>query len=179
VVHYNQIAETIALQQGNSLDQDARLFALTDIAMADAGIAAWDSKYTYDFWRPVTGIQDGNNDGNPNTVGDPTWMPLGSPGDGIRANYTPAFPSYISGHATFGAALFQTLTNFYGTNDISFTLTSDELPGVTRSYSSFSQASLENADSRIYLGVHWSFDATAGMAVGTAIGNYDSTTLLE
>ncbi|MFI5454708.1 MAG: dockerin type I domain-containing protein [Isosphaerales bacterium] len=179
VVHYNQVTETLALQQHNSLDQDARLFALVDISMADAGISAWDAKYTYAFWRPVTAIQQGNSDGNPNTAGDPSWMPLGAPGDGIRANFSPAFPAYISGHATFGGAMFQTLTDFYGTDNLSFTLTSDELPGVTRNYTSFSQAAQENAQSRIYLGIHWQFDATNGIAVGDAIGNYVSQHLLQ
>ena len=86
-----------------------------------------------------------------------------------QPNFTPAFPSYISGHATFGAALFTTLADFYGSNNVHFTITSDELPGVTRTFSSFSQASLQNAWSRIYLGLHFWFDETAGMAVGTKI----------
>jgi hypothetical protein len=172
VVLYNEITQTIALQQHNSLGQNARLFALVDMAMADAGISAWDAKYTYSFWRPITAIQQGSSDGNPNTVGDPNWQPLGAPGDGIRPNFTPPFPAYISGHATFGGALFQTLANFYGTDNVSFSLTSDELPGVVRHYTSFSQASQENGQSRIYLGIHWQFDKTNGIAVGDAVGNY-------
>jgi hypothetical protein len=172
VVRYAQVTEAVALQQHNTLEQDARLFALADIAMADAGIAAWDAKYTDNFWRPVTAIQQGDSDGNPDTVGDPNWMPLGAPGDGIRANFTPPFPAYISGHATFGGALFRTLADFYGTDNVSFTLTSDELPGVTRQFASFSQAAQENGQSRIYLGIHWQFDKTNGIAVGDAIANY-------
>jgi hypothetical protein len=179
VVRFAQVTEQVALQQHNTLEQDARLFALADLAMADAGIAAWDAKYTYSFWRPVTAIQQGDSDGNPDTIGDPTWMPLGAPGDGIRANFTPPFPAYISGHATFGGALFQTLANFYGTNQVAFTLTSDELPGVTRHFSSFSQAAEENGQSRIYLGIHWQFDKNDGIAVGDAIGNYVSQHFLN
>jgi membrane-associated phospholipid phosphatase len=172
IVLYNEITQTIALQQHNSLDQNARLFALVDLSMADAGISAWDAKFNYNFWRPVTAIQQGNSDGNPDTVGDPNWLPLGAPGDDIRPNFTPPFPAYISGHATFGGALFQTLTDFYGTDQVSFNLTSDELPGVVRHYTSFSQAAQENGQSRIYLGIHWQFDKTNGIAVGDAIGNY-------
>ena len=81
-------------------------------------------------WRPITAIRDANQDGNPATVADPNWTPLGSPGDGVRANFTPNFPSYVSGHAAFGAALFTTLADFYGTNKMTFTIGSDEEPGV-------------------------------------------------
>jgi len=168
-IHYDEIAATIALQQHNSLTQDARLFGLVNLAMADAGIAAWNTKYTYDRWRPVTAIQRANTDGNPATVADRVWMPLGSPGDPGQPNFTPPFPSYVSGHATFGAALFTILADFYGTDKTHFTLTSDILPGVSRSYDSFSQASLENAMSRIYLGIHFWFDETTGMKMGKAI----------
>jgi hypothetical protein len=171
-VFYNQIVQTIALQQHNTLDQNARLFALTDVAMADAGIVAWDAKYLYNLWRPITAIRDAGQDGNAATVADRNWTPLGAPGDGTKANFTPPFPSYPSGHATFGGALFTTLADFYGNDQMNFTLTSDELPGVTRSYTSFSGAAYENAISRIYLGIHYIFDATNGIASGDKVGNY-------
>jgi hypothetical protein len=174
---YNQAVRTIALAQGNSVVRDARLFALVNIAMADAGIAAWDTKYTYDFWRPVAAIRAAGSDNNPTTVADPSWTPLGAPGDGIVPDFTPPFPAYTSGHATFGAAAFQVLADFYGRDDINFTLTSDEFDGVrrprvTRSYTSFSQAAEENGASRIYLGIHWPFDNTAGQAQGRSIADY-------
>ena len=101
----------------------------------------------------------------------PRGLPLGSPGDPGQPNFTPPFPSYVSGHATFGAALFTILADFYGTDNLDFTLTSDLLPGVTRSFTSFSQASYENAVSRIYLGIHFWFDETAGMTMGKEIAN--------
>ena len=167
VEHYQQIAYQVALEQHNTMTQNARMFGLVDVAMGDAGIAAWDAKYTYNRWRPITAIQLASTDGNPATKADPTWQPLGSPGAPGQPNFTPPFPSYVSGHATFGAALFSTLTDFYGTNYVHFTITSEQLPGVTRSYSSFSQASYENAISRIYLGLHFWFDETAGMTMGT------------
>ncbi len=180
-VHYDEIAETIALQEHNSLAQDARLFGLVNLAMADAGIAAWDTKYTYDRWRPVTAIPLANTDGNPATTADPTWMPLGSPGDPGQPNFTPPFPSYVSGHATFGAALFTILADFYGTDVMHFTLTSDILPGVTMSFNSFSQASYQNAMSRIYLGIHFWFDEAAGMKMGKAIATnvFDNSLTLK
>jgi hypothetical protein len=168
-VHYDEIAELIALQMHNSLAQDARMFGLVNVAMGDAGITAWDTKYTYNVWRPITAIRLADTDGNPATVADPTWTPLGAPGAPGQPNFTPPFPGYVSGHATFGAALFTTLADFYGTNDVHFTIGSDQLPGVTRSYSSFSQASDENAISRIYLGIHFWFDETAGLTLGTSV----------
>jgi Dockerin type I domain len=171
-VMYNQTAQTIALQQGNTLEQNARLFALANIAMADVGIVAWDSKFTDNFWRPVTAIPLADTDGNPDTVADPAWEPLGAPGDGVVPNFTPPFPAYVSGHASFGAALFQTLADFYGTDNIHFTIGSDELPGVYHSFDSFSAAAEENGQSRIYLGIHWQFDKTNGIALGEAVGNY-------
>jgi membrane-associated phospholipid phosphatase len=147
------------------------MFGLVNLAMADAGIAAWDTKYTYNRWRPITAIPLADTDGNPATVADPSWLPLGSPNDPGQPSFTPPFPSYVSGHATFGSALFTTLADFYGTNNVRFTLTSDVLPGVTRSYTSFSQASYENAMSRIYLGIHFWFDETAGIKIGRQIAS--------
>ena len=87
-------------------------------------------------------------------------------------DFTPPFPAYVSGHAAFGAAVFRTLADFYGTDQFRYTLKSDELPGVTRSYTSFSQAAAENARSRIYLGIHWSFDDVQGRAVGGNVADY-------
>jgi hypothetical protein len=182
---YNQITQVIAKQQGNTEYQNARLFALVNVAMADAGIEAWRDKYLYDFWRPIIGIRNADQDGNAATIADPNWTPLGAPASNQSGtDFTPPFPSYASGHATFGGALFETLTRFYGRDNITFTVTSDELNGVTtdsngvvrplepRTFTSFSQAAQENAESRIYLGIHWQFDATNGVHQGDAIGNY-------
>ena len=185
---YNQIAEVIAQQQGNSEVTNARFFALTNIAMADAGIVSWDAKYLYDFWRPVTAIREndpgtgpsGLGSGNPYLVGqgDPSWQPLGAPAHDGGGNFTPPFPTYTSGHATIGGALFKMMEDFYGTDNVHFTISTDEFNTITngtlspRSYSSFSQASGENAISRIYLGIHLQFDATAGIRSGDQIADY-------
>ncbi len=182
---YNQIIEIIARQEHNSLMQNARLFALTNIAMADAGIACWESKYAYNFWRPITGIRNADSTGNPNTPEDPNWVPLGAQADnGSGTNFTPGFPSYDSGHATFGASFFQVLRDFYGTDHIAFSWQSDEYngvtrdangnvrPAVTRHYDNLEQAQYENFISRVYLGVHWIFDQQQGDIMGTNVGNY-------
>jgi hypothetical protein len=183
---YNQIARVIADQQENTVAENARMFALINISMADAGIQCWDVKYRDNFWRPILGIQSGDSDGNPFTDGDAAWKYYGAPRTNPfpgETNFTPNFPAYTSGHATFGAAAFKTLANFYRTQDISFTITSDELNGVSRdqdgsvrpirprTFSSLSQAAAENAASRIFLGIHWRFDATEGVRAGNMIAD--------
>ena len=190
---YNQITMLIADQMGSDVMTTARILALVNVAMADAGIAIWESKYFYNLWRPVTGIREsdpgtgptGLGDGNPATIGDPSFSPLGAPASNLLGpNFTPPFPSYPSGHAGFGGALFEMLRNIYGIDDIPFTFVSDELNGVTRdnqgiirpliprTFSSLSQAEEENGQSRIYLGIHWSFDKTAGIVQGRQVADY-------
>ncbi len=183
---YNQIARIVAAQQHNSVFDNARLFALVNVAMADAGIQAWDTKYVYDFWRPVVAIRSANTDGNPLTTRIADWTPLGAPrsNDPGGTNFTPPFPAYTSGHATFGAAMFRTLADFYGLDNITFSFTSDEFngvtrdqngavrPTVTRTFPSLSAAAEENGQSRIYLGIHWSFDKVYGIQAGNTIADY-------
>lgn len=190
---YNEITVHIADQTGLDSLELARLLALVNVAMADTGITVWESKYYYDFWRPITGIREsdpgtgptGLGDGNDATVGDPTFTPLGAPASNLTGpNFTPPFPSYPSGHGAFGGALFQTIRRFYGTDDIAFTFVSDEFNGVTkdnqgnvrpyiaRSFSNLSQAEEENGQSRIYLGIHWRFDKTEAIQQGRSVADY-------
>ncbi|HPK02709.1 MAG TPA: vanadium-dependent haloperoxidase [Candidatus Sumerlaeota bacterium] len=168
---YNRFLVDLVLELGNTVEQNARLFALANLAMADAGIVTWEAKYYYNFWRPITAIREGANDGNSATDGDPDWVPLGAPG-GDGPSFTPPFPSYPSGHAAFGAALYQALANFYVTDAMSFSATSEEMPGVIRNYDSFRAAADENGISRIYLGVHWTFDNTEAANLGRNVADY-------
>jgi hypothetical protein len=190
---YNQIAVHIADQMHIGVVDLARLLALVNTAMADTGVAVWESKYYYDFWRPVTAIREsdpttgpsGTGDGNLQTVGDPNFMPLGAPASNLNGpNFTPPFPSYPSGHGAFGGALFETLRRFFGTDNIPFTFVSDEFNGTTkdnngnarpympRSFSNLSQAEEENGQSRIYLGIHFAFDKTAAITQGREVADY-------
>ena len=191
---YNQITMRIAdIRHTHDVVDLARLLALVNVAMADSGIAIWESKFYYDFWRPITGIREsdpgtgptGTGDGNNLTIGDVTFSPLGAPASNLNGpNFTPPFPAYPSGHAGFGGALFQILRRFYGKDRIPFTFISDEFNGVTednhgntrplieRHFSSLSEAEEENGQSRIYLGIHWSFDKSEGIRLGNRVADF-------
>jgi PAP2 superfamily len=156
--HWNSIAQTIAATQGNTLEENARLFALLNIAMADAAICAWDAKYTYHFWRPVTAI----------AFAEPllNWMSF---------IITPPFPDYTSGHSTFSAAAATVLPLFFGTADLPFTTGSDFLPGVFRSFSTCMEAAEEAGASRIYGGIHFRSASEDGLQAGSSIGAWTAT----
>lgn len=189
---YNQIVREVAISKGNTVDDNARLFAFVNAAMGDAGILAWDQKYIHDFWRPVLGIREQDPSMGPaastpthniDNDCDPTWLPLGAPAsNSTDRNFTPPFPAYPSGHATFGAAAFHIVRLFYGVTPgnraadtvYNGSFVSDELNGVTRDNAGnvrprhvrafprgLWQMIEENGFSRVFLGVHWSFDAFA------------------
>jgi membrane-associated phospholipid phosphatase len=151
---WNEIAQHLAVAQANTLVDNARLFALLDLASADSLIACYDGKYAYNFWRPVTSIRD---------EVDPNWTPLLA---------TPSHPSYPSAHSTFFTASAVVLASVFGTDNIPFSFAWDGLPGVTRSFDSFSAASQECGLARIWAGFHYSFDVSAGETLGQAVGNY-------
>jgi len=161
--HWFEIAATVALDRNNTLAENARMFALLSLAQADAAIVCWEAKYRYNLWRPITAIRLADADGNPATEPDAAW-------DHFLA--APPFPAYTSGHSTFSKASAQVLTEFYGTDAVAFTATSDSLPGVTRTFQSLAACADEIGLSRIYGGIHYPFDNRAGKACGAKIGSY-------
>jgi hypothetical protein len=161
--HWNRIAQTVARQRGLSLADNARLFALLNISLADAGITCWEGKFGYSYWRPITAIHDAALDGNPDTTADRTWQPL------LK---TPPFPSYASGHSSFSGAAAAALARFFGSDAIRFSIGSDGTPGVIRSYDGFWAAAQEAGRSRIYGGIHYEFDNQEGLRTGREVAEY-------
>jgi hypothetical protein len=168
--HWNRIAQTVAEANGNTLEENARLFALLSMAQADAAISSWNNKYEYNDWRPLTAIREAETDGNPDTAADPNWNSF---------LITPNFPSYTSGHATVSGASGAVLADFFGTDDITFTSSAEGVAVPDRTFTSFSQASQEAADSRLYAGIHWNYDNEDGLAGGRALGHYVFATQLQ
>ena len=161
--HWNVIARDVAAQRGTTLEQNARLFALLNIAVADAAICSWDAKYAYNFWRPITAIRMADTDGNNDTEADSAWTPL---------LVTPNFPEYTSGHSTFSSAGAAILGGFFGSDAVAFTTLSDDLPGVSRSFNSFSAAAMEAGLSRIYGGIHFMSGNLDGLNAGHQVGQF-------
>jgi hypothetical protein len=157
---WNRIAQSVSRRKGLNLPENARLFALLNVAMADVGIACWDCKYHFNFWRPIQGIREADRDGNPDTAPDREWEPL---------LITPPFPSYTSGHSSFSGAAATILADVFGKDAIAFETASDGLPDVKRKFTGFWAAAEEAGISRIYGGIHWQFDNTDGLAGGKKV----------
>ena len=171
-VAWNRLARALSPTRGFDLWENARLFALLNLAMADGYIASWETKYHYKFWRPITALRLGDTDGNPATAGVKDWTPL---------QWTYPMPDYDSGHAVQGGVAAEILKQVFGTDDIAFMAcsttvgagkTCDDAVPVLRPYSSFSQAADENAVSRIYIGIHFRHAVEAGTRHGRQIAKY-------
>jgi hypothetical protein len=165
--------QILARQHGTTVAGNAKLFALTAFAMADAAIVAWDQKYRtdIDLWRPESAIRlDG--DGNAGTTADANWQPLSQDRNG--RHFSPPFPAYTSGHATFAGAWSKATQEWFGTDRITWTATTEDpnAVGVTRTFTSVSAAATENAVGRVWLGVHYRWDGTDGVTAGGAAAAY-------
>jgi hypothetical protein len=160
--NWNTIARVVAAGRKLDAHDSARLLALMDLAMADSYIAGWKIRYVYDSWRPVTAIREGDNDGNDATAGDPNWDSLQN---------TPSVSDYPSTQSMFSAAAAVVLAGLLGGDQATFTATSGKpFEGITRSFSSVSQAAKESADFRVYAGIHFRSACEDGMAAGQKIG---------
>ena len=151
----------IALAQALSVGDSGRLFALASIAAADAIITAWSDKKFFNFWRPVTAVQEGNNDGNPRTVGDPAWQPMIN---------TPPYPDYTSGANNLAGSMTRILKRFFR-RDLSFVITSNTAPSAPRAYTRFSDVADDMVNVRIYQGIHFRFADVDARRQGTRIAN--------
>ncbi|HEY7195255.1 MAG TPA: vanadium-dependent haloperoxidase [Gemmatimonadales bacterium] len=162
--NWNPVARQVAIARRFTLSQNARAFALLNLAGADAFIAAWDAKYTYNQWRPLTAIRAADLDDNPDTIPDPSWTPLLP---------TPPFPDYIAGHTTYAGAAQRVLEHLFGRRPgIVLTMTSPTAPGVVETYATFSQIADGVVDARVWAGIHWRTSSVRGRLVGEQVGIY-------
>ena len=163
VLIFNDAARQITTAKKRSLSENARDFALINMALSDAAVATFYNKYLYNFWRPETAIHDAGNDGNDKTTPDPSFQPLIT---------TPCFPSYPSAHGTLSNAAREVMEKIYGEGPFSITLTTPALPGVTLHYSRLEEITDDISDARVYGGIHFRTDQDAGALLGTRIGDY-------
>lgn len=166
---WNRVADSLAQEHHFNLLRSARLLALVNVAEADAAIAVWDAKNKFNRWRPVTAIAQAALDGNPNTSPDASWMPL---------LVTPYFQEYAAAHPGVSSAATSVLSSFFGRR-AEFTVTSNGLPGVQRSFTSFSGAVAQVADARVFAGFHFRFSTVDAMQMGVQIANYAESTLMQ
>jgi hypothetical protein len=168
---WSRIARVVAESRGLDSWETARLLALVNLAMADGFIAGFETRYDFNFWRPVTAIRAGDMDGNDETVPDPLWSTLLN---------TPAIPDYPSTHSVLGGAASKVLRRFFHDDEVPFTVTSGApFAGLTRSFTSFSKAAAENGESRIYCGIHFRSAVEDGIKLGNKIGGYAFTHALQ
>ena len=165
VAQWNRALRRIAAEHIYKTGERARLFALANLATADAFITSWESKKFYVFWRPLTAIVEGDNDGNPDTIGDTEWQPLIN---------TPPYPDYTSGANNITGAVTRTLQLFFRRDHMKFEVTSLAPLAVqkTRTYHRFSEAAREVVDARVLLGIHFRFADTAARAQGRRVAEW-------
>ena len=165
----NRLTRELAAAHVGDISDSSRLFALVDMAMADAFITCWESKRHYAFWRPITAIREGDDDGNPRTAGDETWTPLAT---------TPPYPDYSSGANNVTAATTRALSLFFGTNEMTFDITTTNTGPTledTRTYHTFSAVRHDVVEARILEGIHFRFADAAGRRQGERIALWAHT----
>jgi hypothetical protein len=160
---WNNVARTVAVSRGLSTAENARLFALINISFHDALQTTFASKFQTGLWRPLTAIRRADEDGNSDTDQDVNWTSLLG---------NPPYPTYAGNNAAIGTSQSTILALFFGRDDFSFQHTWEGAGGATRSYNGFTTMANEEADSRIYGGIHFRFDNVAGQSVGRNVANY-------
>jgi hypothetical protein len=171
---WNRIFRALVASQQLDIVDSARLFAMENLAGADAMIGCWNDKYYWQFWRPITAIREADTDGNPATQADPTWLPLfdqATPVCNPPLLVTPPFPDHPSGHSSSSSALVHTLQNFFGTDKISFSAFSNK-SCTTRSFERFSDALQELIDARVWAGIHFRTADMQGSVLGKKVAHY-------
>jgi hypothetical protein len=162
--NWNPAARQVSIGKGLSLSQNARMFALLNMAIADAFVASWDAKFHYNQWRPITGIRAADTDGNGLTGADASWWPL---------LVTPPFPDYVAGHAVAGGAAEAVLSHVLGDEPgVTMRLTSPTAAGVVLTYTRFTDISKDVVDARVFGGIHWRTSDTRGRSVGRKVGRF-------
>jgi hypothetical protein len=162
--YWNEITQTASLAHHLSTAKSARLFALVNLSLADSVIAFYDAKYTYNFWRPVTAIRSADTNINPDTVADPNWLP--------ETTTTAPDPSYPGAHAVISEAAAEVLRTFFGRDHFDFQVTSEVMPGTTRSFTTLSAAAEEATMSRLFAGQHFRSDLTTGNRLGRDVADF-------
>jgi hypothetical protein len=173
LVLWYQALQDIAAAHVHNIDDSARLFAVTSLAMGDAVLTAWDTKYHFASWRPITAIRNGDSDGNPETVADPNWEPLQN---------NPNYPEYTSGANNVTGAVTRMLALIFGTDEMTFTVTTtNHLPAIqtTRTYNHFSDAAADVVNARIYAGIHFRFADLQGRRQGRHVARWVFTHFLR
>ena len=160
--YWNRLQRDLVVSQELNLGDSARMFALVAMATADAIITCWDTKIHYNVWRPITAIREGDNDDNPNTIGNPTWTSFFA---------SPNYPDYTSGANNVSAATTTILAHLFG-DKVEFTLVSNAAGAVPREYTRFSDVASDVVDARIFMGIHFRFADTNALRQGTHVANW-------
>jgi hypothetical protein len=173
---YNRAFRTLAATNHLSLEDSARMLAMTNLAGADAGIGCWHEKYRWGFWRPITAIREADTDGNPATTADPGWLPLFDPSTSVAPGaatlVTPSFPDNPSGHLCATSAVVRTLQHFFGRDRVPLTLTSTE-SDTTRHFAHLSDILREVMNARVWAGIHFRTADIQGAQLGTTVARYE------
>ena len=163
----------LAATHGLDAVDEARLLAAINLAAADGGVACWNDKYYWDFWRPMAAIREAGTDGNPATVADPTWTPLFDPSTPTTPPLaTPPFPDHPSGHGCVSGAVLHTARIFFGTDDVAFDVHSSRFPGQPRHFDSFTDALQEVVDARVWGGIHFRTADIQGAKIGLRVARW-------